>query len=1061
MATGSEPRIGQAEAAGEFALIADAAPVPMWVTRPDASRGFVNRAYCAFLGADYATALGFDWRGILHPDDVARVHAETGTGLAAGSAFSVEARYRRADGEWRWMRSVSQPRLDGMGEPGGYIGVAHDITEAKVAEQEVRARERQLSALIDQTSAGLAQVDLSGRFTLVNDRFCAITGRSREELLGLTMQAITHPDDLPRNLPLFDAAVRDGTPFAHEKRYMLPSGGVVWVSNSVSTIRNPEGVPYGVLAVTLDITARHEAEAAVQENQARLEFLDTLGKATASATDADQVLAITTRMLGEHLALSDCAYADMEADEDTFHIRGDWNAPGAPSIVGTYSLATFGSLAVANLRAGEPLIVNDNIAELGEDGSKAFLAIGIRATVCMPYLKGDRLTALMAVHDMKPRRWTDAELSLVREVTERSWAHVERVRAEAALRDSERQLRLAIEGARIGTWEEDLRTGRGRWSPRAAEIMGVPHDRPLSPEQRSALIHPDDRAWMAKGAARLAHTGDDFAVEHRIIRPDGALRWVASHGVVMRDEAGAATRAIGTVRDVTERRRAQEALSALNQTLEHQVDARTAERDRMWRLSRDLLLVIDARRRIRAVNPAVASLGYREADVLGRRLTSFIHPDDLAIAAASIRSAAQRPVGEFTARLLASDGSARRFAWSAAPGADEAYVIGRDVTAETERRDELAQAQEALRQAQKVESLGQLTGGVAHDFNNLLTPIIGNLDLLGRRAGAQAGGDERQARLIRGAMESAERARTLVQRLLAFARRQPLQPGPVDLAALLGDMATLVASTVGPQVEVVADVAPDLPPALADANQLELAILNLAVNARDAMPEGGRLHLAAAPTDPAAAHAAGLAGRFVTLSVGDTGTGMDAGTAARAIEPFFSTKGVGKGTGLGLSMVHGLASQLGGAMRIETAPGQGTRIELLLPVAPEAPVTAREGAATVGVLSGSVLLVDDEAPVRDATAAILRDLGFTVTAASSGEEALGLLDRAPDYLVTDHLMPGLTGADLARLALARAPGLKVLVVSGYAALDAIPPDLPRLAKPFRVDELAASLSALG
>jgi PAS domain S-box-containing protein len=1054
--TGAGPIIGDEGTVGEFALIADAAPVPMWVTRPDGKRGFVNRAYCAFVGADYTTALLIDWREGLHREDADRVRAETEAGLATGATFSVEARYRRADGEWRWLRSVSQPRLDTIGERGGYIGVAHDITEAKVAEQEVRARERQLSALIDQTSAGLAQTDLTGRFTLVNDRFCTITGRSRDELMQLTMQAITHPDDLPRNLPLFEAAVRDGTPFAHEKRYLCPQGGVVWVSNSVSAIRGPDGAPYGVLAVTLDITARHEAEAAVQENQARLEFLDTLGRATATATDADQVLAITTRLLGQHLGASDCAYADVEPDGDTFHIRGDWNAPGAPSIVGTYSLATFGSQAVADMFAGRPLIITD-IADIEGDGAAAFRAIGIQATICMPFIKGDRFAAMMAVHDMKPREWSDPELSLVREVTERSWAHVERVRAEAALRDSERQLRLAVEGARIGTWEQDLRTGRGRWSPRAAEIMGVPHDRPLSPEQRIALIHPDDREWMARGTARLTRSGDDFAIEHRVIRPDGALRWVASHGVVIRDENGVAVHTLGTVRDVTERRQAQEALKALNQTLEQQVAERTAERDRMWRLSRDLLLVIDTRRRIRAVNPAIASLGYAEAEVLGRRLTSFIHPDDLAISTAAIRAAAQRSIGEFTARLLASDGSARRFAWSAAPGEGEAYVIGRDVTAETERRDELAQAQEALRQAQKVESLGQLTGGVAHDFNNLLTPIIGNLDLLGRRAGE----DERQARLIRGALESAERARTLVQRLLAFARRQPLQPGPVNLAALLGDMVTLVASTVGPQVEVFTEFAPDLPFAFVDANQLELAILNLAVNARDAMPDGGRLRLIAAATDASVAEAAGLIGRYVTLSVGDTGTGMDAGTAARAIEPFFSTKGVGKGTGLGLSMVHGLASQLGGAMRIETAPGQGTRIELLLPVAPEGPTEPREDMAAAGVLTGRVLLVDDETPVRDATAAILRDLGLSVTTAGSGEEALLMLSDRPDYLVTDHLMPGMTGADLARRARMERPELKVLVVSGYAALDAIPPDLPRLAKPFRVDELAASLGALG
>ena len=1059
-----QPDEAQARAASEFALIADAAPVPMWVTNADGRRSFVNDAYCALVGLDRAAALALDWRATLHPDDAERVLAETMAGVAERRTFDLEARYRSSDGGWRWLRTVSRPRVDADGELAGYIGVAHDITAAKVAVAEVRARERQLSALIDQTSAGLAQVNLDGRFTLLNDRFCELVGRSRDELTALTMQAITHPDDLPGNLPLFERAVGDGVPYAIEKRYVRPDGGIVWVSNSVSVIRQANGDPYGVLAVTLDITARRAAEATVHANEARLQFLDALGKATASATDADAVLAITTRMLGEHLRVSDCAYADVEGDEDTFHVRCAWHAPGARSIIGSYSVASFGSRAVADLHAGEPLVIAD-IAAIEGDGAAAFRAIGIAATICMPLIKAGRLAALMAVHAMRPRAWTSDELLLVREVAERSWAHVERVRAEAALRDSERQLRLAVEGARIGTWDYDLRARRTTWSPRTAAIMGVPHDRPLTQRDQAEMVHPDDRGRIAEGTARLALAGSDFNTEYRIIRPDGTVRWISSHGQLMRGETGVPIRAIGTVRDITEEREAQQALFRLTETLEAQVAERTAERDRMWRLSRDLLLVVDRRRRVSAVNPAVEALGWREGDVVGRPLMSFVHPDDHAAVGRAMRAASLRPIGEFGARLRAADGGWRNFSWSAAPGEGEAYVIGRDVTAETARRDELAQAQDALRQAQKVESLGQLTGGVAHDFNNLLTPIIGNLDLLGRRAAKENGGDERQARLIRAALESAERARTLVQRLLAFARRQPLQPGPVDLAALVANMASLVASTVGPQVQVRADVAPDLPPAMADANQLELAVLNLAVNARDAMPDGGRLLLAVTRADAdtvarAGLVGAGLSGAFVSLAVSDTGTGMDQATAARAIEPFFSTKGVGKGTGLGLSMVHGLASQLGGAMLLTSAPGEGTTIALLLPVA-DAPATTTETEPVAPVLrAGHVLLVDDEAPVRDATAEMLRSLGLTVTTASSGEEALAMLDARVDYLVTDHLMPGMRGADLARAALERRPGLKVLVVSGYAALDEIPPDLPRLAKPFRLDKLAAALGAL-
>jgi PAS domain S-box-containing protein len=811
---------------------------------------------------------------------------------------------------------------------------------------------------------------------------------------------------------------------------------------------------------TRTAVARREAEEAVRKNEARLRFLDALGTATATATDADTVLAITTRMMGEHLHLSDCAYADMDADEDMFNIRGDWHAAHAQSIVGRYSLATFGSLAVSNLRAGKPLIVNDNIKELGEDGAQAFLDIGIRATICMPFLKEGRLTALMAIHDSRPRNWSQEELGLLKEITERSWAHIERVRSEAALRESESRLRLAIEGARIGTWDWDLKTLRGRWSERTAEIMGVESAEDVTPEQRYRSIHPDDREWVGREIARSINEGSEFSTEYRVVRPDGEIRWVSSRGVVQKDEDGRAIRTTGTVRDVTERRRAQEELRALNETLEQQVADRTAERDRMWRLSEDLFLVVGKRWDIRAVNPALATLlGYAPEEVLGRRFRSFAHPDDMAAITHGLRAAARGPLRDFVARLRARDGSWRRFSWSAAPGDGEAYVVGRDITEESERREALEHAQEALRQAQKMESLGQLTGGVAHDFNNLLTPIIGSLDLLRR---SQAAG-EREQRLIGAALESAERARTLVQRLLAFARRQPLQPGPVDIAALVEGMSDLIASTSGPQIRLAVDIASDLPPALADANQLELAILNLSVNARDAMPQGGRLSLTARPEAVREGHRSGLpAGSYVQLSVSDTGTGMDAETMARAIEPFFSTKGIGKGTGLGLSMVHGLASQLGGAMLLSSRVGLGTTVDLLLRVATTHPAADAERAAPrIELATGSVLLVDDEPAVRAATGELLRDLGYRVTEVTSASEALDhLREHAVDFLVTDHLMPGMSGTDLARAVRERHPRVRILVVSGYAELEAISPDLPRLAKPFRQEELATRLLEL-
>lgn len=377
------------------------------------------------------------------------------------------------------------------------------------------------------------------------------------------------------------------------------------------------------------------------------------------------------------------------------------------------------------------------------------------------------------------------------------------------------------------------------------------------------------------------------------------------------------------------------------------------------------------------------------------------------------------------------------------------------------RTAELEEAQEALRQSQKMEAMGTLTGGVAHDFNNLLTPIIGSLDLLRRRIAS-----DREVRLIEGAMQSAERAKILVQRLLAFARRQPLQPRSVELGELIRGMADLVASTTGPRVTIELEIPPDLPPVHTDPHQLEMAILNLAVNARDAMPKGGVLKLAADLQHIAPGQRGDLEpGSYIHMQVLDSGTGMDEQTLARAVEPFFSTKGVGQGTGLGLSMVHGLTAQLGGAMHISSTVGAGTCVELWLPLSRDhagRAEAAPERAAEPQRRFGSVLLVDDEPLIRMSTADMLDDLGYAVTEAASGEQAVRLLSEGlrPDVLITDHLMPGITGTELAAIARQHAPAIVALIISGYAEAEGIAPDIPRLTKPFREADLVAKLEEL-
>ena len=377
---------------------------------------------------------------------------------------------------------------------------------------------------------------------------------------------------------------------------------------------------------------------------------------------------------------------------------------------------------------------------------------------------------------------------------------------------------------------------------------------------------------------------------------------------------------------------------------------------------------------------------------------------------------------------------------------------------ERTREHELALAK--LHQAQKLETLGQLTGGVAHDFNNLLTPVIGNLDLLRRRLPQS----DPSQRLIDAGLQAASRAATLVQRLLAFARRQDLRVRPVNVGLLLDGMKDLIRRSLDPAIEVEISRAPDLPPARVDPSQLELAVLNLAINARDAMPRGGKLSIEA---DAVSAPSAGelRAGDYVRITVRDTGVGMDEQTLARAIEPFFSTKGVGKGTGLGLSMVHGLAAQLGGILNLTSSPGGGTMAEIWLPEAGEAAaVEDLESRLPVRApREALILLVDDEELVRMGTAEMLSDLGYKVMEATSAAEALRLLrsGEAPDLMITDYLMPGMNGAELIEHARPLLPSMKLMLITGYSNVAEGPAaSVPRLAKPFRQADLAEMVAQL-
>jgi signal transduction histidine kinase len=377
-----------------------------------------------------------------------------------------------------------------------------------------------------------------------------------------------------------------------------------------------------------------------------------------------------------------------------------------------------------------------------------------------------------------------------------------------------------------------------------------------------------------------------------------------------------------------------------------------------------------------------------------------------------------------------------------------------------EREAALAQVHEM----QKLESLGQLTGGVAHDFNNLLMAVITNLDL----AKAQVPGNPKLLRLLDGAIAGAERGATLTKRMLAFARRQELKPEIIDVAKLVDDMTEMLVRSIGPSIQIEAKFPADLPPVEADPNQLELALLNLALNARDAMPLGGQLKIGSRSETVAANTVPHLGpGEYVCLSVSDTGSGMDEATLKQAAEPFFTTKGLGKGTGLGLSMIDGLAAQSGGTMRLISQVGKGTTVEVWLPISHQAQGISQPARPVIDDRDSSsfrILVVDDDVMIAEVTAALLEDLDHTVIVVNSAADALECLrDRGDtiDLLLTDHAMPGMTGIELAAKAREDRPELPIILASGYAEIPSGEGlGLFRLAKPYRREELLAGVTSV-
>ncbi|GGD43756.1 PAS domain S-box protein [Aureimonas glaciei] len=636
--------------------------------------------------------------------------------------------------------------------------------------------------------------------------------------------------------------------------------------------------------------------------------------------------------------------------------------------------------------------------------------------------------------------------------------------SEAALRAREAQFRTLAQAVPNHVWTATA-DGLLDWFNEKVYAYGGVTEAELLGAGWTRLVHPDDLKAAGASWANAVKNELRYETEFRIRRADGNFRWHVVRAEPVPGDDGA-KRWIGTNTDIHEQRVALSVLSAAKETLQAEVDQRTRERNRLWENSQDISIVVDMEGRFRAINPAMTRiLGWRPEDMVGRPVFDFVVAEDIAKTEEALSIATGDSLDATVVRYRHKDDGFRWISWVAAPENGVIFATGRNVTGEMEAQAELALAQEALRQSQKMEAVGQLTGGIAHDFNNMLAVVIGSLDLLGRRAD---GSDPRSRRHIDNAMEGARRAATLTQRLLAFSRQQPLNPEALDANRLVSGMSDLLRHTLSGNIRLETVGGGGLWRCLVDANQLENAILNLAANSRDAMPEGGRLTIEtqnAHLDDRYAAGNIGLApGQYVLIAVTDSGTGMSAHVIEKAFDPFFTTKEVGKGTGLGLSQVYGFVKQSGGHVKIYSEPGRGTTVKLYLPRHIGEGETIEQESFSAAILPEEttqlVLVVEDDETVRRMTLDAFQEIGYRTLEADGAGEALRLLELHPsvDLLFTDIVMPEVDGRRLADEALKRRPDLKVVFTTGYTrnavvhngVLDA---GVDLLTKPFTLEEL--------
>jgi PAS domain S-box-containing protein len=856
------------------------------------------------------------------------------------------------------------------------------------------AREHHRQVLDSAIDYAIISMDLAGRVTGWNKGAEKVLGWTEAEMLGRQGDVFFTDEDIQAHVPDVEmrAALEHGRG-TNERWHLRKSGERFWASGEINPVRDDQDRAVGFVKVLRDRTQEHLAAQALQDAEAGLRRAHEAGGIGVFSLDLVTNVLKPTPEFCKIYGLEPSAIIPIDVIQRLV-LPEDQEVASNPQ----------------TRRSGNaPLNVEYRIRR-ADNGQKRFIA---RRAEFEFDTKGTPIRFVGVVQDITERRLAQREL-----------------------RESEARFRALAQALPNHVWTARV-DGEIEWfNDRTYSFSGMPAGSLLGANW-TKIVHPDDFSPTVRIWDQARASGQAYETEYRLRDKSGAWRWHITRGVPIKDDGGKVIRWIGTNTDIEEQRSTRAKLEALNQTLEQRVAERTADRDRMWRLSTDIMLVADFDATITAINPAWQSVfGWDEDQLVGRNFMDLIHPDDVAGTKAEVGRLSQGATTfSFENRYRAKDGSFRVISWTAVP--DEAFIhaLGRDVTEERAAAAALKKTELALQQAQKMESIGNLTGGVAHDFNNLLQVVSGNLQLLRK----DILGNERAERRVTNALAGVERGSKLASQLLAFGRRQALDPRVVNVGRLVRGMDEMLRRTIGEAIEVETIVSGGLWNTLVDPMQIENALLNLAINARDAMDGFGKLTIEVgnAFIDDAYSqqHQDVEPGQYVSLAVTDTGTGMSPELVEKVFEPFFSTKPEGKGTGLGLSMVYGFVKQTGGHIKIYSELGHGTTVKIYLPRSQQQEdLEVLQVDLPVEGGKETILVAEDDDGVRATVVEMLQELGYRVLRAPDAGAAMAIIESGMpiDMLFTDVVMPGsLKSSEMARKAKERLPSLAVLFTSGY------------------------------